>query len=291
MRVTTRKPGRRETVEELDYFEWAERGRIAEPDREWLFDALPLGAIARRERRGGTVTEVKLADLTPVLVSAPGVPALALTRDALGMIVMLAVTCMEGEVESQLPDESLEELTWTLAGLMGLCDATVGSPHQPEDAEQWWQRIEARRREGRDRRLREGPITFCGYEAHPGDVLEEFFLKPRGLSAGALAKRLGVPRSRVESLMARATAVTPDMALRLARAFGTTDEVWLDVQSRWDLGTARAALDVSAIEPLDAPADAGAGAPWREKGRPDGARPDPDDDVIDEGDGPADPPA
>ena len=86
---------------------------------------------------------------------------------------------------------------------------------------------------------------------HPGEILREEFLAPLDMSAYALAAVLRVPRTRVERLVREETAVTPDTALRLARYFGTTPEFWLGIQARYDVETARQALndDIAAIKP------------------------------------------
>jgi addiction module HigA family antidote len=52
---------------------------------------------------------------------------------------------------------------------------------------------------------------------HPGEILREEFLVPLGMSAGALAKRIHVPRTRIERLATESSPVTPDTALRLTR--------------------------------------------------------------------------
>ena len=70
---------------------------------------------------------------------------------------------------------------------------------------------------------------------HPGEILREEYLAPLGLSTGALARRLNVPRTRIERLAAEQTAVTPDTALRLARFFRTTPEFWMNMQAGYDL--------------------------------------------------------
>ncbi len=57
---------------------------------------------------------------------------------------------------------------------------------------------------------------------HSGEILREEFLVPLTMSAGALAKRLGVPRTRIERLASEQTGVTPDTALRLGKFFNTT---------------------------------------------------------------------
>ena len=76
---------------------------------------------------------------------------------------------------------------------------------------------------------------------HPGEILREEYLLPLNLSAGALARRLGVPRTRIERLANESTAVTPDTALRLARCFGTTAEFWMNMQSGYDIKVAEVA--------------------------------------------------
>lgn len=86
---------------------------------------------------------------------------------------------------------------------------------------------------------------------HPGEVLAELYLKPLELSAGALAKKLGVPRTRMERIVKGRTSITPDTALRLARAFKTTPHYWMNMQMNYDLAQAGAMIDVSGIQPLD----------------------------------------
>jgi addiction module HigA family antidote len=72
---------------------------------------------------------------------------------------------------------------------------------------------------------------------HPGEVLREEFLVPLGLSPGALAKAMGVPRTRVERIAAESTSITADTALRLSKALGTSARLWLNLQSRYDVET------------------------------------------------------
>ena len=78
---------------------------------------------------------------------------------------------------------------------------------------------------------------------HPGEMLREEFLLPLGLSPGKVAKAAGIPRTRVERIAREDTGVTADTALRLAKVLGTSPEFWLNLQSRYDLRTATAALD------------------------------------------------
>jgi addiction module HigA family antidote len=74
---------------------------------------------------------------------------------------------------------------------------------------------------------------------HPGEVLREEFLVPLGLSAGALAKACGVPRTRIERIANEETAITADTALRLGRALGTSAQLWLNLQNEFDMRTAK----------------------------------------------------
>ena len=70
---------------------------------------------------------------------------------------------------------------------------------------------------------------------HPGEVLREDFLRPAGLTANALAKRLHVPAPRINDIVRERRAITPDTALRLARYFGNTPQFWMNLQSGYDL--------------------------------------------------------
>ncbi len=87
---------------------------------------------------------------------------------------------------------------------------------------------------------------------HPGEVLKELYLDPLGIGAIALARRLGVPRTRIERLVKGTTGMTPDTALRLARAFGTSPAYWMNMQTNHDMAVASRDIDVSDIEPLRA---------------------------------------
>lgn len=73
---------------------------------------------------------------------------------------------------------------------------------------------------------------------HPGEILKEEFLDPLGTSAAELARAIRVPPNRVTRLINGQAAITPDTALRLARALRTTPEFWLNLQLRFDLDTA-----------------------------------------------------
>ncbi|WP_027176308.1 MAG: HigA family addiction module antitoxin [Desulfovibrio aminophilus] len=70
---------------------------------------------------------------------------------------------------------------------------------------------------------------------HPGEILLEEFLKPLGISQTRLALDLRVPAQRVNDLVRGRRSVSVDTAMRLAAYFGTTPEVWLNLQTRFDL--------------------------------------------------------
>jgi addiction module HigA family antidote len=73
---------------------------------------------------------------------------------------------------------------------------------------------------------------------HPGEILLEDFMKPLALTQYRLAKDLGVPRLRISQIVRGQRAVTTDTALRLARYFGTSGEIWLRLQAQYDLEVA-----------------------------------------------------
>ena len=69
---------------------------------------------------------------------------------------------------------------------------------------------------------------------HPGEILRQE-LDELGLSANALSKALGVPVNRVTMILNSQRGVSADTALRLARYFGTTRQLWLNLQKTWEL--------------------------------------------------------
>ena len=70
---------------------------------------------------------------------------------------------------------------------------------------------------------------------HPGEVLLEEFLKPMGISQYRIAKDISVPARRINEIVHRKRAITPDTALRLSRYFGLSDRFWVNLQARHDL--------------------------------------------------------
>ena len=91
---------------------------------------------------------------------------------------------------------------------------------------------------------------------HPGEVLREEFLVPLNLSAGALAKTCGLPRTRIERITAETIGISADTALRLGKALGTSAQLWMNLQNRYDVEIARRDIGkkLDRIEPIIATA-------------------------------------
>lgn len=90
--------------------------------------------------------------------------------------------------------------------------------------------------------------------AHPGEILNEDFLKPLGISQYALAKAVGVPPRRINEIVQGKRGISADTALRLAAFFGTDAQSWINLQSHYDEEQAKETLaDVLAsIKPYQA---------------------------------------
>ena len=91
---------------------------------------------------------------------------------------------------------------------------------------------------------------------HPGDILLHDFMQPLKLSSYKLAKELGVTAPTVNEIVRRRRAITAEMALRLSRYFGTTAQLWQNLQSQYDLELAGRRIGKKverAIQPLPRP--------------------------------------
>ena len=88
---------------------------------------------------------------------------------------------------------------------------------------------------------------------HPGEHLAEF-LEEYGIKPYSLAKSLKLPRNRIERLVRRETGLSADTAFRLARFFGTTPEMWMNMQSNYEMSVAHIQLGktLDEIEPIKA---------------------------------------
>jgi len=78
---------------------------------------------------------------------------------------------------------------------------------------------------------------------HPGEILIEDFMKPLGISQYRLAKAMNVYPRKINEIVQGKRSITADTALRLARFFGTSPEVWMNLQAHYDLELAKDALE------------------------------------------------
>jgi antitoxin HigA-1 len=81
--------------------------------------------------------------------------------------------------------------------------------------------------------------AFSAATTHPGTILLEEFLKPLGITQNKLAVDIHVPATRIGEIVHGRRAITPQTALRLAHYFGTSAELWLNLQQNYDLSKAR----------------------------------------------------
>ncbi len=88
----------------------------------------------------------------------------------------------------------------------------------------------------------------------PGEILQEEFLGPMGITAYRLAKDIGVQQGRIGEIIGGTRAITVDTGLRLSRYFGTSDEFWTGLQLDFDTATAkdRLAADLDKIPHAEA---------------------------------------
>ncbi len=82
---------------------------------------------------------------------------------------------------------------------------------------------------------------------HPGEILLEEFLKPMGISQYRLAERIHVPARRINEIVLEKRGITADTALRLSRFFGNSAQFWMNLQTRYELESARD-LSASSID-------------------------------------------
>ena len=74
---------------------------------------------------------------------------------------------------------------------------------------------------------------------HPGEILREEFMAPKGISANALAMALRVPSTRISQIVNERRGITADTAYRLATHFGTSADLWMNLQSSYELSKVR----------------------------------------------------
>lgn len=77
---------------------------------------------------------------------------------------------------------------------------------------------------------------------HPGEILQEEFLEPMGISQYRLAKDIGVPAMRINKIVRKERGISADTALRLARYFNMTVEFWTGIQTHYEIEKAKMSL-------------------------------------------------
>lgn len=90
------------------------------------------------------------------------------------------------------------------------------------------------------------------WRVHPGEILREEFLKPMGMTAYELAKRLHVPPPRINDIVLERRGISADTAVRLSRFYGTTEQFWLNLQDAYEVSRVKAeqVVELNRIEPL-----------------------------------------
>ncbi len=83
---------------------------------------------------------------------------------------------------------------------------------------------------------------------HPGRVLKNMYVEPLGLDNGAAAENLGVTRKTLSQLLNERQGISAEMALRLAKAFDTTPELWMNIQRNFDLWKAEQRVTLAKIK-------------------------------------------
>jgi addiction module HigA family antidote len=85
---------------------------------------------------------------------------------------------------------------------------------------------------------------------HPGEFITDIYLEPHGISGRELAEKLDVAASTLSRILKGTSRVTPEMALRLAKAVGRSPESWLAMQDAYDLWIARQHVDLQRVGKL-----------------------------------------
>jgi len=95
---------------------------------------------------------------------------------------------------------------------------------------------------------------LAGWAVHPGEILREEFLAPMGISAYRLAVELRVSPPTVNDIVREKRGITPEMAARLARYFGTSEQFWMNLQDAFAVRHAKNKIgkELKAIRPLAA---------------------------------------
>lgn len=83
---------------------------------------------------------------------------------------------------------------------------------------------------------------------HPGEILKELYIEPLNLTITETALGIGVSRKSLSELINGKYGISPEMAIRLAKAFSTTPESWLNLQQQYDIWVAQKKCDARKIK-------------------------------------------
>ena len=85
---------------------------------------------------------------------------------------------------------------------------------------------------------------------HPGEFIDAIYLKPHGITGRELALKLDVSPSTLNRILTGKSAVSPEMALRLAKCLGRSPESWLTMQMHYDLWVTKRQVKLSGVSPI-----------------------------------------
>lgn len=83
---------------------------------------------------------------------------------------------------------------------------------------------------------------------HPGEILLEEYIKPLGFTVSAFALKIGTSRKNLSEIVNEKVGISPEMALKLAKCLGTSPEIWLRLQLKYDLWQAKQRVNLDNIE-------------------------------------------
>ena len=85
---------------------------------------------------------------------------------------------------------------------------------------------------------------------HPGEIIREEYLKPLGLTVTEAALKLGVSRKALSDIVNEKAGISPLMALRLAKAFNTSPDVWINMQAKYDLWQVKQTANIDNVQKM-----------------------------------------
>lgn len=83
---------------------------------------------------------------------------------------------------------------------------------------------------------------------HPGEILLEEYIRPLGFTVSAFALKIGTSRKNLSEIVNEKVGISPEMALKLSKALGTSPEIWLRLQSKYDLWHAKQNVNLDDVE-------------------------------------------